>query len=83
MIKHLTTRKIRDEDVWCFGDGLHPAAEGDGFSAVVRWDVYGSINHWEHIHYRCNSYKAKITSMPKGEYWIITHFGLMDEERII
>jgi hypothetical protein len=59
------------------------AAEGDGFSAVVRWDVYGSINHWEHIHYRCNSYKAKITLMPKGKYWIITHFGLMDEERII
>jgi hypothetical protein len=59
------------------------AASGDGFSAVVRWDVYGSVNHWEHIHYRCNSYKAKITLMPKGKYWIITHFGLIDEERVI
>jgi len=57
--------------------------EGNGFSALVRWDVYGSVNHWEHIHYRCNSYKAKITLMPKGKYWIITHFGLIDEERII
>jgi hypothetical protein len=57
--------------------------EGDGFSALVRWDVYGSVNHWEHIHYRCNSYKAKITLMPKGKYWIITNFGLIDEERII
>jgi hypothetical protein len=59
------------------------AVEGGGFSALVRWDVYGSVNHWEHIHYRCNSYKAKITLMPKGKYWIITHFGLIDEERII
>ena len=59
------------------------AVEGGGFSALVRWDVYGSVNHWEHIHYRCNSYKAKITLMPKNKYWIITHFGLMDEERII
>jgi hypothetical protein len=59
------------------------AVEGDGFSALVRWDVYGSVNHWEHIHYRCNSYKAKITLMPKGKYWVITNFGLIDEERII
>lgn len=59
------------------------AEAGGGFSALVRWDVYGSVNHWEHIHYRCNSYKAKITLMPKGKYWIITHFGLIDEERII
>jgi len=59
------------------------AEDGGGFSALVRWDVYGSVNHWEHIHYRCNSYKAKITLMPKSKYWIITHFGLIDEERII
>jgi len=57
--------------------------DGGGFSALVRWDVYGSVNHWEHIHYRCNAYKAKITLMPKDKYWIITHFGLIDEERII
>ena len=59
------------------------AEDGGGFSALVRWDVYGSVNHWEHIHYRCNSYKAKITLMPKGKYWIITRFDLIDEERII
>jgi len=57
--------------------------EGEGFSALVRWDVYGSVNHWEHIHYRCNSYKAKLTLMPKDKYWVITNFGLIDEERII
>ncbi len=59
------------------------AIEGKGFSALVSWDVYGSVNHWEHIHYRCNSYKAKLTLMPKGKYWVITNFGLIDEERII
>jgi hypothetical protein len=59
------------------------AVEGEGFSALVRWDVYGSVNHWEHIHYRCNSYKAKLTLMPKGKYWVVTNFSLIDEERII
>lgn len=59
------------------------AVKGDGFSALVKWDVYGSVNHWEHIHYRCNSYKAKITLIPKGKYWIITNFDLIDEKRII
>jgi hypothetical protein len=63
--------------------GSLSAVEGDGFSALVKWDVYGSVNHWKHIHYRCNSYKAKITLMPKGKYWIITHFNLIDEERIV
>ncbi|MCP4404006.1 MAG: hypothetical protein GY801_42705 [bacterium] len=59
------------------------AVDGGGFSALVRWDVYGSVNHWEHIHYRCNSYKAQLTLMPTEKYWIITHFNLIDEERVI
>lgn len=59
------------------------AVKGGGFSALVMWDVYGSVNHWEHVHYRCNSYKAKIALMPKDNYWIITHLGLVDEKRII
>jgi hypothetical protein len=63
--------------------GSLSGVKGDGFSALVRWDVYGSVNHRKHIHYRCNSYKAKITLMPKGKYWIITHFSLIDEKRII
>jgi hypothetical protein len=59
------------------------SVKGGGFSAVVQWDVYGSVNHWEHIHYRCNSYTAKLTLMPKGNYWVITAFDLVREERII
>ena len=59
------------------------AVEGKGFSALVGWDVYGSVSHRKHVHYRCNSYKAQITLMPKGKYWIITHFSLIDEKRII
>jgi hypothetical protein len=59
------------------------AIDGGSFSALVRWDVYGSVNHLEHIHYRCNSYKAKLTLIPKDKYWVITDFELLDEERII
>jgi hypothetical protein len=57
--------------------------DGGGFSVIASWDVYGSVNHWEHIHYRCNTYKASLILMPDGEYWKITGFELLDEKRIM
>ncbi|UCH83074.1 MAG: hypothetical protein JSW50_11450 [Candidatus Latescibacterota bacterium] len=54
-----------------------------GFSVTASWDVYGSVNHWEHIHYRCNAYKARLTLMPDEKYWKITGFDLLDEKRIM
>jgi hypothetical protein len=57
--------------------------DGEGFSVVASWDVYGSVNHWEHIHYRCNAYQAKLTLIPEGKYWKITGFELLDEKRIL
>ena len=57
--------------------------DGGGFSVTARWDVYGSVNHWEHIHYRCNAYEARLTLIPEGKYWKITAFDLLDEKRIM
>lgn len=56
---------------------------GRGFSVIASWDVYGSVNHWEHIHYRCNAYQARLTLMPEGRYWIITGFELLEGKRIL
>jgi hypothetical protein len=59
------------------------ATDDEGFSVVADWDVYGSVNHWEHIHYRCNAYRARLTLNPDGKYWKITGFELLDEKRIL
>jgi hypothetical protein len=50
---------------------------------VVNWDVYGSVRHWKHIHFRCNTYKADLTITPTDNYWKLTGVQLLDEERVI
>jgi hypothetical protein len=63
-------------------DSISATRDG-GFSVTASWDVYGSVNHWEHIHYRCNAYKARLTLTPDGKYWKITGFDLLDEKRVM
>jgi hypothetical protein len=58
-------------------------SEGGGVAIVARWDVYGSVMHWDHIHFRCNTYKAELTIVPSGNYWKLTRLKLLDEERVI
>jgi hypothetical protein len=50
---------------------------------VANWDVYGSVRHRNHIHFRCNTYKAELTIVPTDNYWKITRMQLLDEERVI
>lgn len=53
------------------------------FSVLANWDVYGSVSHWEHTHYRCNSYRAVLTLIPSQNYWKISNIEIQDEERIL
>ena len=56
----------------------------DGAIAIVAsWDVYGSVRHWNHIHFRCNTYKAEVTIVPTEKYWKLTGIQLLDEQRVI
>jgi hypothetical protein len=57
--------------------------EDGAFSVSANWDVYGSVSHWEHTHYRCNSYRAIVTIIPTQDYWKITNIEIMDEERVL
>lgn len=50
---------------------------------VANWDVYGSVRHWNHIHFRCNTYKAELTIVPSDQYWKLSNLQLLDEERVI
>ncbi|NIS81999.1 MAG: hypothetical protein GTO14_17730 [Anaerolineales bacterium] len=57
--------------------------EEGGVAIVASWDVYGSVRHWGHVHYRCNAYKAQVTILPTQHYWKIAHVQLLEEERIM
>jgi hypothetical protein len=57
--------------------------EDGAFSVSANWDVYGSVSHWEHTHYRCNSYKAILTVIPSEDYWKIASIEITDEERVL
>ena len=50
---------------------------------VANWDVYGSVRHWDHIHFRCNAYRAELTIVPTDNYWKLTALQLLDEQRVI
>ena len=50
---------------------------------VANWDVYGSVRHRNHVHFRCNTYKAELTIVPKDNYWKLTGVQLLDEKRVI
>jgi hypothetical protein len=55
----------------------------DRIAMVATWDVYGTVSHLGHVHYRCNTYRAELTMVPTEAYWKLTGFQLLDEERII
>jgi len=49
----------------------------------ARWDVYGKVQHWQHVHFRCNTYEAEVTLMPIESYWKLTRVQVLNEERIL
>jgi hypothetical protein len=54
-----------------------------GIAIVANWDVYGSVRHRNHIHFRCNTYKAELSIVPADNYWKLTGVQLLDEKRVI
>ena len=54
-----------------------------GLAVTASWDVYGSVRHWGHVHYRCNTYRAELTLVPAGDYWKLSRVQILDEERVI
>ena len=50
---------------------------------VANWDVYGSVHHQKHVHYRCNTYKAEVVIEPVDNYWKLVKIQLLDEQRVL
>jgi hypothetical protein len=63
-------------------ESMEPLKNG-GISMVVNWDVYGSVIHENHVHFRCNTYKAEVTIVPTDNYWKLTSVQLLDEMRVV
>lgn len=57
--------------------------DGGRIAVVATWDVFGSVRHWGHEHYRCNTYRAQLTLVPDGDYWKLAEVQILDEERVI
>jgi hypothetical protein len=52
-------------------------------SIAAKWDVYGSVHHQNHVHYRCNTYTAEVTMEPTETYWKLVKIQLLDEQRVL
>lgn len=60
------------------------AKKKDGRIAIAaNWDVYGSVHHQNHVHYRCNTYTAEVIMKPTETYWKLVKIQLLDEQRVL
>ena len=50
---------------------------------VASWDVYGSVHHQNHVHYRCNTYTAQVIIKPSEKYWKLVKIELLDQQRVL
>jgi hypothetical protein len=55
----------------------------DGLSLDASWIVSGSVNHFGHIHYRKNQYKATVHITAYEGVWKINGIDVEEEERIL
>jgi hypothetical protein len=60
------------------------AQKKDGSIGIAaNWDVYGSVHHQKHVHYRCNTYTAEVIIKPTENYWKLVKIQLLDEQRVL
>jgi hypothetical protein len=57
--------------------------DDDSIGIVAQWDVYGSVHHQRHVHYRCNTYTAEVVIKPSNNYWKLSKIQLLDEQRVL
>jgi len=63
-------------------ESLRRTASGN-IEFVANWDVYGSVHHTNHVHYRCNAYSAEVSMAPATDYWKLVRIQLLNEQRVM
>jgi hypothetical protein len=52
------------------------------YTAAVKWQVTGTVEHWGHIHTRVNAYEAVLRIRRSGGAWKITGLEAGKQERV-
>ena len=55
---------------------------GDSLTVDGRWNVFGSVGHWGHIHQRTNGYHARLEISEIEGVWKLTGLEILEEERL-
>ncbi len=57
-------------------------AQSGAYTAQVKWQVTGTVEHWGHIHTRVNAYEAVLRISRAGGSWKITGLEPGKQERV-
>jgi hypothetical protein len=57
-------------------------SQGDSLTVESRWNVFGSVGHWGHIHQRKNGYHARLEISEIDGAWKLTGLEILEEERL-
>jgi len=57
-------------------------SQGDSLTVESRWNVFGSVGHWGHIHQRTNGYHARLKISEIDGAWKLTGLAILEEERL-
>jgi len=57
-------------------------ARSGAYTAQVKWQVTGTVEHWGHIHTRINAYEAVLRISRAGGDWKITGLEVGKQERV-
>jgi len=58
------------------------ASQGNSITVDSRWNVFGSVGHWGHIHQRKNGYHARLVVSEIDGAWKLTGLEILQEERL-
>ena len=57
-------------------------AEDDDLAYRCRWQVYGTVGHWGHLHRRTNQYDAIVSLRSVDGVWKLSDLDLIEEVRL-
>lgn len=57
-------------------------AQPGAYTAQMKWQVTGTVEHWGHIHTRINAYEAALRLSRAAGAWKITGFEVGKQERV-
>lgn len=73
--------QVNIDDIEIVGNVITHSKE-TGFQSEVRWNVFGKVGHWGHLHTRANQYQADLKIEPVNGVWKIVNMQVNDEMQV-